>query len=284
MNNGIVPVLEENRRDALVSYYLGKMAASLDNDASAQVKTPEDLYEYLLIDNQVSGEVDTSRVAQGIASIQQHVHAIYNGMEPGFGQVQDIAQHRAALKQWHDGMSEYSTWAGYQMVADYPENYLDPSLRLGKTEAFKTFESELAQSRINRDNVQKALGNYLARFEEVSNLASVCCYIDGVDFRRADYYFVGRQRIEPFAYYWRKADIDLNDDSTHVLPSAWSEWKKIDIKTGGTITHVRAVVVQGRLHLVWLEQVREVLDDNGNSVADSYLYHLNTSYLQSNGQ
>lgn len=284
MSNIIIAKLEEHRRDALVAYYLGQIATSADTTVPEQVTTPEDLYEYLLIDNLVSAQVETSRVAQGIASLQQHIHAIYNGMEPGFGQLPDAAQRRESLQFWQDGMSQYSTWAAYQMLADYPENYLDPSLRLGKTEAFKTFESELAQARLTPHSVQRALGNYLTRFEEVSNLATLCCYIDGVDFRHADYYFIGRQSVEPFAYYWRKAEIDLNPASTHVPPAAWREWQQINAPLGATTTHVRAVVVEGRLHLVWLEQVREALNNNDVPLTNSYLYRLNISYLQSNGQ
>lgn len=276
--------LLEQYRDALVAYYLGQLIPNEQTRAPDNIVTPDDLYEYLLIDNQVTAEVDTSRVAQGIASIQQHVHAIYNGMEPGFGEVSDMTLHQKSVKQWHEGMSQYSTWAGYQMLADYPENYLDPTLRLNKTESFKTFESELASARLTPDNVQKALGNYLARFEEVSNLQPVCCYVDGVDFRRADYYFVGRRTNDPTAYYWRKAAIDLDDSSTHVPPSAWTEWKKIDVKASGNVTHLRAVVMEGRLHLVWLEQIRQALDAEDKPESDLFIYQLNVSYLQSNGQ
>jgi len=275
--------LEQAYRDALVAYYLGQLVPSSQGSAPGNIVTPEDLYEYLLIDNQVSGEVDTSRVAQGIASLQQHVNAIYNGMEPGFGRVADTVQHRKYVQLWHEG-SQYSNWAGYQMLADYPENYLDPSLRLSKTEAFQTFESELAQARLTPDTVQKALGHYLTRFEEVSNLRTMCTYIDGVDFLRSDYYFVGRLAVEPFTYYWRKAAMELDDSSTHVPLSAWTDWKKIEVNTAGNITHVRIVVVEGRLHLVWLEQLREAVDDNGQAIKDRYFYRLNISYLQNNGQ
>lgn len=276
--------LQEHHRDALVAYYLGQLVPSSECPAPDNIITPDDLYEYLLIDNQVSVQVDTSRVAQGIASIQQHVHAIYNGMEPGFGEIPDLAEHTRTQQLWREGMSEYSTWAGYQMLADYPENYLDPSLRLGKTEAFKALEGDLSQARVTTDTVQKALGNYLTLFEEVSNLNTVACYIDGVDFRQSDYYFIGRQTVEPFACYWRKAAIDLDGSSPVVPPSAWTEWKKIETQTSGTVTHIRPVVVEGRLHVVWLEQLREELDANEKPMADSFIYRLNASYLQSNGQ
>ncbi|MFJ5295500.1 neuraminidase-like domain-containing protein [Pseudomonas sp. NPDC088368] len=284
MESSTTPALAQPHRDALVAYYLGQLVPNEDSDAPDNIITPEDLYEYLLIDNQVGAEVDTSRVAQGIASVQQHVHAIYNGMEPGFGQLGDTAQHQHSQQQWQEAMSQYSTWAGYQMLVDYPENYLDPTLRLGKTETFQAFEGALGQARLTPDNVQKALGHYLTRFEEVSNLDTVCCYIDGENFRRADYYFIGRSPADPSQYYWRKAALDLDDGSTHVPPSAWTEWKKIDVKAAGTVTHVRAAVVAGRLHLVWLEQVRETLDADDKLIADSFIYRLNVSYLKTDGR
>jgi hypothetical protein len=284
MDGNFHSTLYEQRCNALVAWYLGKLVPSAESSAPDTVITPEDLYEYLLIDNQVSSEVDTSRVAQGIACVQQHIHAIYNGMEPGFGQVADSGQHRRGVQLWQEGMSQYSSWAGYQMLADYPENYLDPSLRLGKTAAFETFENELSQSRLKPDSLHKALGNYLTRFEEVSNLDTVCCYIDGVNFRQADYYFIGRSQVGASSYYWRKAVIDVDDSSTHIPPSAWSEWKPVEVKTSGTVTHVRTVVVEGRLHLVWLEQVRQNLDADEKPVVNSFVYRLNVSYLQSDGQ
>jgi len=276
--------LREQLRDALVAYYLGQLVPANNHLAPGTIATAEDLYQYLLIDNQVCAEVDTSRVAQGIASVQQHVHAIYNGMEPGFAQAGDSQQGGKNVQLWHECMSQYSIWAGYQMLADYPENYLEPALRLRKTEAFKTFESELAQARLTPDNLQKALGAYLVRFEEVSNLSAVCCYIDGLNFRRADYYFIGRSVVDTSKYFWRKAALDVDDSSTHVPASAWNEWRPIEVPTSGTTTHVRAAVVQGRLHLVWLEQLRPALDAEDKPLADRFVYRLNVAYLQSNGR
>lgn len=280
MNSKIISILEHQRRDALVAFYLGQLVPDQSSAAPESLLTPDDVYEYLLIDNQVSADVDTSRVAQGIASIQQHAHAIFNGMEPGFNEVAGLAQHLENVQLWHEGMSQYSIWAGYQMLADYPENYLDPSLRQGKTESFKQFENEIGQARLTQSNVQKALGNYLTRFEEVSNLSAVCGYIEGSDFRHSDYYFVGRSTVDPTRYFWRKVAIDLDDTSTHVPARAWTEWKTIAVNTAGTVTHVRAVVVEQRFHLVWLEQVRGAVDAQDNPIADKFVYHLKVSYLQ----
>ena len=149
MKSGIIHELEEQRRDALVAYYLGQIVPSSNTAAPLRLTTPEDLYEYLLIDNQVSAQVETSRVAQGIASLQQYIHAIYNGMEPGY----PYGFSAEELRLWRESMSEYSIWAGYQMIEDYPENYIDPTLRLGKTSQFKTLENDLGQSRLTEDSV-----------------------------------------------------------------------------------------------------------------------------------
>ena len=279
MNSGIIPELEEQRRDALVAYYLGQIVPSSNTAAPLRLTTPEDLYEYLLIDNQVSAQVETSRVAQGIASLQQYIHAIYNGMEPGY----PYGFSAEELRLWRESMSQYSIWAGYQMIEDYPENYIDPALRLGKTSQFKTLENDLGQSRLTEDSVQVALKNYLSQFELVSNLKVVSGYIDGTDFRHAHYYFVGRQNVEPFAHYWRKAAIDLSDSSTHVSPSAWSEWKAIDVAFDSKVAHVRVVTIMGRLHVVWVEPGPAEVDTDGQKTG-RYSYFIKMAYKQINDQ
>lgn len=275
--NNLLP-LDEARRSAMVAYYLGKLVGTADSVVPAIISTNEDLYEYLLIDPLVTANVDTSRVAQGIASLQQHIHAIFNGMEPGFEQVHDLDHRQMQQRSWREAMSQYRLWAGYQMLADYPENYLDPTLRLGKTESFDALESELAQARLTAESVQAAVSNYLSRFEEISNLDIVGCYVDGLDFCHADYYFLGRQQVPPFDYYWRKAAIELDDDSTHVAPSAWSEWKKVDAAIPQDVVYIRPVVLEGRLILVWLECLRQALD------AQKFIYALDATCLQLDGQ
>lgn len=276
MNTSIIPELEEQRRDALVDYYLGQIVPSTLTSAPPTLITPEDLYEYLLIDNQVNAQVETSRVAQAIASIQQYIHAIFNGMEPGYSDGFDTEY----LQLWREGISEYSVWAGYQMIEDYPENYIDPALRLTKTEAFKELELDLGQSRITQDSVQSALNNYLNKFEVVSNLNVVSGYIDGNDFKHADYYFVGRQRVEPFSHYWRKVTIAL-DVSPTIPAGAWTEWKKIDVAFDATVTHVRPMVSAGRLRLVWVESGLAKVEDDGRK-AEKFQYSAKMSFLQLN--
>ena len=112
-------------------------------------------------------------------------------MEPGYTDSFDGSE----VQNWRNTASEYAVWAGYQMLADYPENYIDPTLRLGRTKAFDEFLNEIQQSRLSEASVNKALLNYLTKFEAVSNLDVIAGYVDcdnaGIDFKHADYYFVG---------------------------------------------------------------------------------------------
>lgn len=258
--NPLFATLAEDHRDALVAYYLGQIVPQHPVPAGRGLVTEQDLYEFLLIDNQVSAQVETSRIAMGMASLQQYIHAIFNGMEPGYlgmfdGREQD---------DWRAAKSEYAVWAGNQMLRDYPENYLEPGLRLKQTQAFRTFINDTDQSRISEDSVQRALQHYLDTFERISNLRVVSGYVDGLDFRNADYYLIGRQNVEPHAWYWRKATVRFGEaqetraeGDDYLSPTAWSEWMPVEIPKGHEVLQIRPLLIEGRLYVAWVEYNRE---------------------------
>ena len=75
MNEKLLAGLNESRRDALVPYYLKHVIPLRGLDALAsKITTAEDLYEYLLLDPNVSGQIKTSRIAEAVASAQLYLH------------------------------------------------------------------------------------------------------------------------------------------------------------------------------------------------------------------
>ncbi len=248
--------LAEDLRDALVDHYLGQIVPQHPVEAGRGLVTEQDLYEFLLIDTKVGAKVDTSRIAMGIASIQQYINAIFNGMEPGYlGMLEGREQ-----KQWRTAKSEYSIWGANQMLRDYPENYLVPPLRLKQTTAFREFIGDTDQSRISEDSVQRALQHYLDKFEKISNLDVTTGYIDGLNFRNADYYLIGRQNVEPRAWFWRKAEVrfgqadeTLAEGDDYLSPTAWGEWLPVEIPKGHEVLQVRPLILEGRLYVAWVE-------------------------------
>ncbi|WP_338527017.1 neuraminidase-like domain-containing protein [Pseudomonas batumici] len=257
MNKELVHALNTAKRDALVSYYLGQVIANVDT-LKQQVRTAEDLYDYLLIDPLVGSQVMTSELGEAIASTQQYINRVVQGREPR------VVASAMEVARWQDGENRYAVWAGLQQLRAYPENYIDPPLRVSKTELFKALESRLSQGRINNDLVQEAILDYLNGFEEISNLQIIACYEDGLKPLVDTFYFIGRTKMSPYQYYWRSLNMRRRYKDDQLYPTAWSEWKKIETSLDGAIpSTVRPVFMNGRLYVAWCES-REEKDEKGS--------------------
>ncbi|EJM37184.1 hypothetical protein PMI26_04985 [Pseudomonas sp. GM33] len=298
MNKSIIGTLEETRCMALADFYLGQVAPKEDEAREEEDKlkltSPDDLYRYLLMDSQVGQELETARLAEAIACAQQYIGAIYSGMEPGYTELFS----KEELQAWHQRYCNISDWAGYQMLLDYPENYINPTLRLNKSESFQELENNLGQASLNEASVQMALYEHLKQFEEVCNLDLISAYINsfdgagtakGTNFKNADYYFIGRQRVQPFGYFWRKAHVELNAGSEFLNPAAWTEWKPIGIPGAPTVLAIRPVFFAGRLMVVQVEGIKaqdtKEKDNDGNEVVveGTWQVEVKLSYLAVNG-
>jgi hypothetical protein len=264
MTTSIEGKLNEALRDALVDYVLEEVIPKHKDfrsewELTRKVKTPNDLYQFLLLDPLVTQNVETSWVASAIASVQQYVNAIIMNMEPGY-QIRGVESHDVA--EWRDQKSQYPIWAASQQLSYHPSVYLDPALRLKKSGYFEELETAINQNRIQADSVQSAVLAYLAKFEEVANLSIINGYASSDDFANATCYFVGRSSAEN-AYYWRSVDMSdrakMSGSSEHkvdtINPGAWSDWKRIDLPVGeATIERtIRPIFFNNRLFIVWLD-------------------------------
>lgn len=240
---------DERLRDAMLAYYLAhKVPASLKDKLS----NADDLYEYWLLDVQVSRAVPTSPVACAIASLQQYITRIQLGLEAGYENQGMSAQHD---RLWREQLHTYPVWSASQQLRYHPANYLDPTLRRNKTDSFQQLENELSQYRVQSDSVVTAVQSYLARFEEIANIRTLNGYIDGntTALYRSTYYFVGKSSSEN-TYYWRSLDLSRRSGE-RLFPDAWSAWKKINLTPSeDTIeASIRPVFFNNRLFLVWAE-------------------------------
>ncbi|MBP5945795.1 MULTISPECIES: neuraminidase-like domain-containing protein [Pseudomonas] len=240
-----IGVLMEKRRYALLEYSIGQV----NKPAFDFVKSAADLFELLRTDPLDTFAVQNSWVAEATSCVQQYIHAVYRKLEPGFATHQ-FPPHELAQWQLYNN---YPDWAAVQLISIYPENYINPFVRQRKSSLFKNLENDLNQSRLNNDSVQSALQGYLHTFEQTCDLDVLSCYMDGATPDLADYYFVGRQRVQPFQYYWRKAGIELTPTCVGVNPAAWSEWQAVDIQPANRVLDMRPVFWNGRLCLVWAQ-------------------------------
>ncbi|CAH0255042.1 neuraminidase-like domain-containing protein [Pseudomonas brassicacearum] len=269
------------RRDALVEYALGiKEIEDRENSRGfPEIKTADDLLEWLRTDPMDNHEVKTSWVAEAVSCFQQYIHAVYQKLEPGYT---DREFDSKDLKDW-DIASQYPLWAASQLLKCMPEDYITPYARIRKSSLFKTLENNLNQTRLTADSVQLGVQQYLRAFEEICNLDVLSGYVDGADARSADYYLVGQERIAPYRYFWRKVDVQLDDDTETINPAAWSEWKPVGIPTDVQVLDTRLVFWGGRLCLVWAEW-RQALFDAGGGLQKPYELELKVAFIALNGQ
>ncbi|CAI8699686.1 Insecticidal toxin complex protein TcaB2 [Pseudomonas sp. IT-347P] len=271
--SSIGPLLEL-RRLALLEFCIGH--ATRNN--YDHVETPADLGELLRIDPLDSFAVKSSPVAEKVSFAQQCLHAVFGGQEPGFAGYEFSPED---LEQW-TLYNNYPDWAAVQLIAIYPENYINPFVRQGKTSLFKALENDLNQARLSIDSVQAAMRNYLQAFEQTCDLEVVSCYMDGATPKDARYYFIGRQRVPPYQYYWRKADIELTPTSKAVNPAAWGEWQPVEVQPANRVIDMRPVFWNGRLCVVWAEWRDEVKGTTGETLP--YKLDVNLAFMTQNGQ
>lgn len=276
-NEALAEQLAATLRDALVGYYLYQLVPN-DGDMAPYrdwLKTVDDLYDFLLLDTQVSYKVKTAGVAQATKSIQQYINRITLNLEPG------LSTTLEETLNWREFANRYGYWAANQQLKIYPEVYIDPTLRLGKTDLFFQLESVLNQGKLNEDTVENAVLGYLNNFEDVSNLEVLSGYEAGVEIDKDKIYLVSKTRSQPYAYYWRSLDMTQGDaKSLDLYPSAWEEWKKIDLPLDAAEPRtVRPVILNSRLYIAWIETSKE---ESTNGVM-AFITKLQLAHLKFDG-
>ncbi|WP_434523942.1 neuraminidase-like domain-containing protein [Photorhabdus asymbiotica] len=269
--NTLHTYLDESRSTALSEYYIRKVA-----NVNAKIKNRDDLYQYLLIDNQVSSSIKTTPIAEAIASIQLYINRALKNME------EDIVTNvtcRPFFTDWDKYNKRYSTWASVAKLIYYPENYIDPTIRIGQTKMMDALLQSVSQSQLNTDTVENAFMSYLTSFEQVANLEVVSAYHDNINRDRGLTYFIGHSKTEIHQYYWRSVDHNKFSDGKFA-PNAWSEWRKIDCPMNPYNSTIRPVIYQSRLYLIWLEQKKIAKQTATNQTIEDYYYELKLAHIR----
>ncbi len=268
----------ESLSQALCGYFLANKSEAV---TSFDLNDREDLYRYLLIDNKVSGEILTTRVAESIASLQLYVNKCIQGFELN---IDHELLLRPFFEHWSRYNNRYSTWAGLEKLTFYPENYVEPTLRYNQTRLQQGLLSDISQNQLSDDAVDDAYRRYLSQFEEVANLDILSGYLHGNDFNLGDSYFVARSKEKPHRYYWRSLDNAASDGMGGYVASAWSEWEEITAPMTPLRDQVRMVMFQDRLYISWIEAMESAeADSSGETIKSKTSYQLKLSYRKIDG-
>lgn len=217
-------------RDALVNWMLAKWVTA--DSQRSWITKPQALADYLLIDLLVSHEPRTTRVGSAIASLQRYLHQVHSRQENGY---RDTVLDPAERDEWEQFASRYENWKLRQQVRNEPQNFIDPSRRTRKTEAFTELENLLAQGKCTPQDIQSAMLDYLSTFEHLSNIQPISAYADGTTPLKDTYHFIGKTNVEPAEYYWRTLDMTQRDTNNAPSMLAWGEWQKISLSISGKL-------------------------------------------------
>ena len=236
----------EQKRDALLGFAIFQIHKNVPD-----ITSPSDLYQYLLIDVEMTSCDSISFIAQGHASLQLYLQRCRLNLEPG---VTELPIDEA----WWSWISGYRLWEANRKIFLYPENYIEPSLRKGASAEFDALRDQLLQSEVTKDYAGDVYQTYMDDFAQLANLVISssyrCAVVDPTTNKSVDTLFIfGRTATSPSLYYYRKCEyltvvVEGGKASTK---ARWDPWRRM----GVTIPSpwVTPVYAFGKLMVFWVE-------------------------------
>ncbi|KAF2210002.1 hypothetical protein CERZMDRAFT_86627 [Cercospora zeae-maydis SCOH1-5] len=249
--------LRENQSKALISYLL--VQKELTEEFG--IHDADGLFEYFLIDVQMTSLVETSRVVQATSSVQLFIQRCFLGLEASRG----VASNTLDRNRWH-WMEKYRVWEANRKVYLYPENWIEPSLRDDKTEQFKELESELLQKNMTAETVDSAIKRFVSNVARISSVEAIALCLEPLGDSGKRIHVFARTHTTPFAYLYNS--FTSNKD----LKGFWAGWQDLNIdiphvddprvKDSAGGSQLAPVVFQGRLILFVAEFIsRQVVQE-----------------------
>jgi photosystem II stability/assembly factor-like uncharacterized protein len=275
--------LNELERDALAAFLLRQLQGQFTD-----IRTLQDLYEFLLVDVQMSGCMETSYVREAIDCLQIYIQRCRLNLEAG------VSLSGTIPDQMWDWMGSYRMWQANREIFFYPENYLDPTLRTkAASPEFELLQNALLQGDISQDTVEQAYITYFDQLDLLANLQIVNgCYATVYDPSSGDsqeaLFLIGKTATEPPVYYQRQATLGMATVTGTAQSggpdtiTGWSPWQKISVNIPAD--EALPLYAADRLYIFWVEQKTiNDRDDNGKSLPAQTLATIKFSYQQVSG-
>lgn len=255
--------IDTDKRNALLGYTIWTL-----NKTFTFIKEPSDLYQFLLIDVEMSACDSVSLIAQGIASVQLYMQRCRMMLEEGVVDLSNIPEI------WWSWMTAYRVWEANRKIFLYPENYVEPALRTNQTTPFKQFAESLLQTNINDEAVSQSFLNYFDDFSQLANL-NYCdaynCMIDKGTMTPPEKqtFFFARTNTAPYTFYYRIYYPDSNK---------WEQWEQINLTISAF--YITPVFAYNRLFITWTE--RDTINSQkiagGSTTDERTAYRANICY------
>jgi hypothetical protein len=258
------------KRDALCGYIIALQPELKFADL-------DEIYNFFLLDVEMSGCFRTSRVVCAISSAQLYIQRCLLNLEqsdpdlnPSIPDIH-VDPTRVPADEW-EWRKNYRIWEANRKVFLYPESYIDPNLRDDTTPIFDDLANDLLQKKIDLNTATDAYRAYVTQFAELAHLQICGSYYHTATHT---YYFFGRTQQDPPVFYYRRWD-----------QTTWSPWSKIELAIDAP--YVSAEVHLGRLYIFWVSgnSKDKTSIQGGESKFEYFQVHidLNYSYLTPSGK
>jgi Tc toxin complex TcA C-terminal TcB-binding domain/ABC toxin N-terminal region/Neuraminidase-like domain/Carboxypeptidase regulatory-like domain/Putative peptidoglycan binding domain/Salmonella virulence plasmid 28.1kDa A protein len=244
----IQDALRERKRDALAAYLLTQPQPA--DAPTAKWENTNDLYAYYLLDVEMSACQLTSRLVQASGSVQLFVQRCFMGLEPSVPVNEDAISGDSAWRWW-SWMRKYRVWEANRKIFLWPENWIEPELRVDRSSFFRDLENELVQNEIGQASAETALAHYLEKLDGVAHLEVAGFYQEDDGENTIVHVFARTPGGEPHLYYYRRFDYHQ-----------WTPWERVDLEIQGD--YLIPAVINRRLFLFW-PVFKEVPDESSNS-------------------
>jgi hypothetical protein len=253
--------IRENQKNALIAYLLVQPSLQAQG-----VQDADGLFEFFLIDVQMSSCLQTSRIKQAISTVQLFVQRYLLGLEaPGSN---TLDQYR-----W-ESMQSQPLYVARRNVFLYPENWMVPSLRDDKSPFYTDFESEMLQNAITVSTATTALADYLFSLDSVGKLEACGLFYDQPNNML---HICARTVHSPYLYWyrnvntsngavvwtpWQQMNVDIPSYTVEIPPAITGGSGSSATTTGGTGrsgTYLTPVVYYGRVMVFFLQLAQKTL-------------------------
>ncbi|MES2730090.1 MAG: neuraminidase-like domain-containing protein, partial [Bacteroidota bacterium] len=295
------------KRNALCDYIISRSDVFKFKDRA-------DLYNFFLLDVDMSGCFRTSRLVAAITSLQHYLMRCLINLEQSSDTLNPkitdlhVKPDMIPADEW-EWRKNYRVWEANRKVFLYPENYIDPTLRDTKTAIFKELEDALLQQKITKESSEAAYKKYIAQFSDLTRLryaggyfhqittiagfvslgndannyasADAFYYLNDLapvyDFSASVFYIFARTNVQPYQYYYR---------TYNHTKKIWANWEKIEL--GIEASEISTLILHGKLYIYWTDvQSKEINSiKGGESQAGGFLFKTFVKYsiLNENGK
>ncbi len=236
--------LRERQLHALTAYLIGNLTYSYDDNGETYPLFTDiyDVYDYFLLDPEMSACAKTTRIKQAGLSVQSLMQRAEMNLE------KDCTLTSNQLEEW-EWMKNYRVWEANRKVFLYPENWLEPEFRMDKSPICKVLEESIIQNEINEENVSKQYLEYVEKFNQIANLEPVGMYVEGEEDEQKVVHIISRTRKSPHKYYYRRLIKFLY----------WTPWEEITVDIEGE--YIIPVFWNNKFHLYWaIDNVYDIPD------------------------